>query len=402
MLLVSNKEMSKKNNFSRFSPTNNEIKGFSEPQLAIGKETFVFFYAFDPVSGLRKRKKYMLGRCKSKKEVQRRSRDMIKNITRKLESGWNPWVESSDSLTYTLFSTVADLYHDYLYKRLNDRSLREDTVISYVSYLKIFREWIESKGDVVYMFQMDHLAIAQFLDYVYIERNNSFITRNNYLGWLRSFSTYLLERGYINIDPCARFQNIKIKGYAKERTVIPDSVMLQIREYLQQHNRHFLLACYLTHYMCIRPKELSRMRVCDINIGKCTITLMGDQTKNHDSVTITMPQKVARLMIDLDIFSAHGDSYLFSDGFMPGTKQHSEKHFRDFWTKHVRKDLRFSSKYVYYSLKDTGITNMLRNGVDPISVRDQARHSSLAITNRYTPLEIKEANPLMLQYDGVL
>lgn len=394
--------MRKKNNFADFDPTHNEIKGYTLPQLVLGKRNYVFFYAFDPVSGLRKRKKYFLGRCKTKKEVLRTSKVIISNITRKLEGGWNPWIESSDALTYTLFSTVADLYHEYLYKRLNDHSLREDSVVSYISYLKIFREWVEMKGELVYMFQLDHLVISQFLDYVYIERNNSFVTRNNYLAWLRSFSTYLLERGYIHIDPCARFSNIKIKGYAKERTVIPDGVMIQIREYLQQHNRHYLLACYLTHYMCIRPKELSRMRVGDINIGKCTITLMGDQTKNHDSVTITMPQKVARLMIELDIFSAHGGCYLFSDGFKPGEKQRSEKQFRDYWTKHLKKDLDFSGRYKYYSLKDTGITNMLRNGVDPISVRDQARHSSLVITNTYTPLDIKEANPLMMSYDGVL
>lgn len=394
--------MSKKNIFSQFDPVNNEIKGYSDPQLVIGKRNYVYFYAFDPVSGMRKRKKYFLGRCKTRKEVQRVSRDMIRNITRKLEGGWNPWIEQSDTLTYTLFSKVVELYHDYLYKRLNDHSLREDTVVSYLSYLKVFREWIEKKREVIYMFQLDHLVISQFLDYTYIERNNSFITRNNYLGWLRSFTTYLLERGYINADPCARFSNIKIKGYTKERTVIPDDVMQQIRNYLEQHNRHFLLACYLTHYMCIRPKELSRMLVGDINIGSCTITLHNDQTKNHDSVTITMPQKVARLMIELDIFSAHGGCYLFSDGFRPGEKPRSEKQFRDYWLHHLRKDLKFSPKYMYYSLKDTGITNMLRSGVDPISVRDQARHSSLAITNTYTPLDIREANPMMLKYDSVL
>ena len=394
--------MGKKNIFPDFDPTHNEIRGYSDPRLVIGKETFVCFYAFDPVTGNRKRKKYMLDHCRSKSEMKRTARDMIRNLSRKLEGGWNPWIENSDSLTYTLFSTVADLYHDYLYKRLNDSSLREDTVASYVSYLNVFRTWVDEQGDVVYMFQMDHHMVSRFLDYVYIERNNSFITRNNYLAWLRSFCTYLTERGYLNQDPCARFSNIKIKGYAKERTIIPDNVMIQIREYLEKHNRHYLLACYLTHYMCIRPKELSRMRVGDINIGKCTITLHEDQTKNRDSVTITMPQKVARLMIDLDIFSAHGGCYLFSDRFRPGEKQHSEKHFRDYWHHHVRKDLKFSSKYVYYSLKDTGITNMLRSGVDPISVRDQARHSSLAITNTYTPLDIKEANPLMLKYDGVL
>jgi integrase len=383
-------------------PVHNEIKGYTDPQAAWGKENFVFFYAFDPVSGLRKRKKYMLDHCRTKREMKRTARDMIRTLSRKLEGGWNPWIENSDSMTFTLFKKVADLYHDYLYKRLDDNSLREDTVVSYLSYLKIFREWIEEQGDVVYMFQMDHLVVSRFLDYVYVERNNSFITRNNYLAWLRSFCTYLLERGYLTADPCARFKNIHIRGHVKDRTVIPDHVMAQIRDYLMEHNRHFLLACYLTHYMCIRPKELSRMHVGDINIGMCTITLMGDQTKNHDSVTITMPQKVARLMIDLDIFSAHGGCYLFSDHFRPGERQKSEKSFRDYWMKHLRKDLKFSPRFKYYSLKDTGITNMLRKGVDPISVRDQARHSSLAITNTYTPLELKAANPLMLDYDGVL
>lgn len=392
-----------KKNICHIDPVSNEIKGYTDPQMAIGgKENFVYFYAFDPVSGKRKRKKYMLDHCRTRAEMKRTARDMVKNLSRKLEGGWNPWIENSDSLCFTLFSKVADQYHDFLYKRLNDRSLREDTVLSYISYLKIFREFVGMNTDLIYMFQMDHMVVSQFLDYVYIERNNTFVTRNNYLSWLRSFCNYLLERGYLSTDPCARFHNIKIKGHTKERTVIPDEVMLQIRHYLESTNRYFLLACYLTHYMCIRPKELSRMRVGDINIGSNTITLHEDQTKNRDSVTITMPQKVARLMIELDLFSAHGGCYLFSDGFKPGEKKRSEKMFRDYWFHHVRKPLGFSSKYVYYSLKDTGITNMLRNGIDPISVRDQARHSSLAVTNTYTPLDLKAANPLMLKYDGIL
>ena len=394
--------MSKKNYFPHSDPVNQEIKGYSDPQLAIGKETFVFFYAFDPASGKRKRKKYMLGRCRNPRVLKRMATTIIKNLRRKLEAGWNPWIEQSDSLTYSLFYEVLDLYHNFLYKRLNDGSLREDTVVSYISYLKIFREWTEENTDITYMYQMDRLLVSRFMDYVYIERNNTFITRNNYLSWLRSFCTYLSERGYILSDPCAHLRNIKVKGYVKERTTIPDGTLIDIREYLKRNNQYFLLACYLTHYMCIRPKELSRMHVGDINIGQCTITLMGDQTKNHDSVTITMPQKVARLMIDLDIFSSPSHYYLFSNDFKPGEEQRSEKQFRDYWHHHVRKDLKFSSKYVYYSLKDTGITNMLRSGMDPISVRDQARHSSLAITNTYTPLDLKAANPLMLKYDGIL
>lgn len=39
----------------------------------------------------------------------------------------------------------------------------------------------------------------------------------------------------------------------KERDVIPDDVMLEIREYLMKNNKHFLLACEILHYLLFAP-----------------------------------------------------------------------------------------------------------------------------------------------------
>ena len=87
---------------------------------------------------------------------------------------------------------------------------------------------------------------------------------------------------------------------------------------------------------------------------------------------------------------------------MPGKDRKSEKQFRDFWNGHVRPDLGWPPKYKFYSLKDTGITNMLRANTDILSVRDQARHSSILITDIYTPKDIKQANKLLVRYEGEL
>jgi hypothetical protein len=38
---------------------------------------------------------------------------------------------------------------------------------------------------------------------------------------------------------------------------------------------------------------------------------------------------------------------------------------------------------------------MLRANTDVLSVRDQARHSSILITDTYTPHDIAKANPLI-------
>ena len=45
---------------------------------------------------------------------------------------------------------------------------------------------------------------------------------------------------------------------------------------------------------------------------------------------------------------------------------------------------------------------MLRANTDVLSVRDQARHSSILITDIYTPKDVKKANKLLLNYEGVL
>ncbi len=226
-------------------------------------------------------------------------------------------------------------------------------------------------------------------------------TYNNYLSWLRTFFNWLKSRRYIHDNPTDGLPPMK-KGRGKNRTVIPDSVLIEIRNFCEKNNKHFLLACCILHYMFVRPHEMSLIRLRDFRIEKRTLLLQGDQTKNRCDAVLTLPDHITQLMIDLDIFRYPGHYYLFSDGFKPGEKQRDSKQFRDYWDHHVRKALNLQVQYKFYSLKDTGITNMLRANTDPISVRDQARHSSLLITNTYTPLDIKEANPLILKYKGVL
>lgn len=80
----------------------------------------------------------------------------------------------------------------------------------------------------------------------------------------------------------------------------------------------------------------------------------------------------------------------------------SERKYRNFWNTKIVPALNFPPEYKFYSLKDSGITSMLRAGHDPLSVKEQARHSSLSITDLYTPREIKDANPILLNYKGVL
>ena len=387
-----------------FSDKNNElvkdIYQWTYPRLTIGKRNFVHFSSFDPESGKMKRKKIHLGRCKTKKELKNTSDRIIKRLVEKLSTGWNPWIDANNHLEYTLFADLCDKYREYIYKSYKSSDLREQTMTSYLSYLNIFQEW-GMKAGITYIYQFDNRKVSLFLDYVYIERNNTMQTRNNYLCWLKVFSRYLVERCYVNNDPTAGFSVIKKRGN-KQRKVVPDRMLEKIKDFLEVKNRHYLLACYLIHYCFIRPHEMSMLKIQDINLGKYTMRISGDISKNHNDAVITLPKRVIMLMLDLKLFDSPGSYYIFSDGFRPGGKKKSEKAFRDYWNRTLRPAVGLGTEHKFYSLKDTGITNMLRAKTDILSVRDQARHSNIAITDTYTPKDIADANELLINYEGVL
>ena len=393
--------MDKKNFGFNSVNCNQSGKTWTTPVYHKGKENYVDFYAFDPASGRMKRKKIMLDHIDNQRIRNSYARTLVEEITQKLIRGWNPWVEIKAGAQFTTWKDVCTLYRQYVVKLHNDSAFREETMRDYLSRLGILENWAGIKEyNVFYPYQLDEYVLSKFMDYILIERNNAPLTYNNYLSWLHSFFKWMKGRRYIHDDPTEGLEHIR-RARGKNRTVIPEKYLVDIRNYLEKKNRYFLLACYVLHYMFVRPHEMSLLRIRDFQIEKKTLVLHGDQTKNHNDVVLTLPDHIVKLMVDLKVFEFPGHYYLFGDKCMPSEDWRDSKQFRDYWNHHVRKDLSLPAEYKFYSLKDTGITNMLRSNTDPISVRDQARHSSLLITNTYTPLDIKEANPLILSYKGV-
>lgn len=381
------------------STSSMDIVGYSYPQLYIGKEWYVGFYAFDPARGTSRRKRYKINYIGSTTKKRRFASHLITKLTEKLEQGWNPWIEVENSNSYHLFSDVCANYVVYLTKMYNDRDLREKTFIDYNYRLQALIKWnLTRRVPITYIYQVNRQFLQQFLDYIYIEQNNKPRTRNNYLNWLKSFSGFLVDKFYLTTRPTEGIASLRVSSKKTDRTIIADNDLVRLYDYLNRENKHYLLACYIMHYALIRPKEMSYLRVGDFSLDRQTIFVSGRFSKNHKDAIVTLPAKVAKLMIDLQIFSTPSNYYIFGAKFRPSEKRRDEKQFREYWA-NLRNELKFPFTYKFYSLKDTGITNMLRT-CDVITVRDQARHSSILMTNIYTPQDIQSANDLLKNYQG--
>ncbi len=357
------------------------VIGYSLPKLHKGKTWFVDFLCYDPVEQKMRRKKYHLDGIKSVRERQARAAELIANITRRLREGWCVWADAETRRQYTLMANIFSVYGDYIAKLLRMGTIKKNTWRSWRSYMVVFSEWAaDDAARLMYAYQLDRAVVNDFLDYMLLDRDVSAKTRNNYRAWLYMFCEWMHGKGYLADNPVDGIK--KLAEEAKLRDALPPHELERLKSYLEERNRHFLLACMMEYYCFIRPEELATIKIGDISVKAQRVRISAEAAKNRREAAVGLNDTVIMLMLDLGVFNHGSDEYLFGTRqFTPsGTKQ-TGRIFREEFVK-VRKALGWPMSYQFYSLKDTGIRD-LANAEGIVVARDQARHTDVATTNKY-------------------
>lgn len=365
---------------------NEKFLDYRPAHLVKGKGNwYVAYSATNPETGKLVVKRVKLNYIKSARQRKEYADELIKQINGKLVRGYNPFFhENGDRLVL-----LSDAVLDFLKARKRDvdtRVIVSESFDVYKQHLRTFQAYI---NDDCFVFKIKELHVNNFLDDIYIERGLTAMTRNAYLATLRMFFAHCIRRGYIVENPARDIKNLK-KG-VKFREAIPEEVLQRIFNYLNvKGEKYYLLACYLLYSCFIRPSEICELKLSNISYKNQTIFISEKFSKNRKNQIVTMPINVARLMIDLEIYKYPSDYYIIGHDFQPSERKCTDKILRAKWLQ-VRKALQLPNKYQFYSLKDSGITKML-NVIDVAEVRDQARHSNIAITDVYTDRSKAQGN----------
>ena len=376
------------------SETLQKSGNYRPARLSCGVRWYIEYYVYHIELKKMVRKRIQLNSIEKISERRAYANNLLRKLNSELEKGWSPYIDEENAKSYQLLTKVLEDFIKLNRKKYAEGNIREATILSYVSYYNKFSEYIvEFKMEELHVFYFNKDFIVKYLDYVYNELNLSSRTRDNYLKFLRLFSNYLVERGYLKSSPAATINVLgKNKRGIKSRTVIPAKTIEIISEYLLKKNKYFLLASQILYFCMIRPKEMSYIKIGHIDLKRSIIFIPGETAKNHKNAAVTIPLSLNNFITEMGVMEYPSDFYLFSTGFKPGAEHAKEKQFSHYWERHVRKDLELPLSLKFYSLKDTGITDMIRKYNDPIIARDQARHHDLSITNIYTPFDLMQGN----------
>ena len=349
-------------------------------ELKINKAWYIEYYVKSPSTDKLVRFRNRVPQIKTKRARELYAKKMIEAINIKLYNGWSPWYENPNN-NYKLISDAFELYINKLKKEMSDGIKRPDTLRAYTSFVSNVQRYIDEKQLAIkYLVEIDFRFVSGFLDYIYYEKNNSPATYNNYLAYFKAFLEWAKAKDYIKQNAT---DNIKNKPkIQKKREPLTQEVKACIKE-LKNTDFHFFVACMLTYFCLIRRTELTKLKVTDIRLIESRIILDGSITKNRKTDSVTIPDVFLPILAQHLQYAKNSD-YLFStDNFKPGRKQLTPKKILDTWAKY-RNLYGFDSKFQFYSLKDTGIMDLLNSGIPSIKVRDQARHYDIKQTESYT------------------
>lgn len=374
------------------------IVDFIPPQVHIGTSSYVWFSQFDPLSGRLKRKKYMLDRFPEGQARDVAARRIISNIYSQVGKGWNVWTDGDVLRQSIPTKDVLERYRQYIRALKQKGVMKQKTAYDYCSRLSVLCSYMEEHAPHIKMCsQLDQAFFNDFLDYLIMDRDLSATSRNNYRTWCSTFCSWLVEKRFIQENPIQYIRQLPEKE--KLRDALPAEALTRMREYLNNHNRFFLLACMMEYYTFIRPDELRHIKVGNISIASREVLVPADVAKNNRERRVGLNSKVLHLMLDLNIFAAPSSYFLFSDDMRPGRDIIYLNAFRFHWGK-LRKAMRWPESYQFYSLKDSGIRD-LANAEGVVTARDQAGHQDIAITNKYLKRS-KEIPESTKNFDGFL
>lgn len=264
---------------------------------------------------------------------------------------------------------------------------RVDTNRTYRSICNLFNEFIQLKGwesTRVGDLQKEH-ALA-YMDHCTIDRKVGSRTWNNNLRDIRIIFNFLVDRGYLPVNP---FSGIRYKKNPKKkrRAFTRNEAQAIIRE-VAVNDRLLFYGIILQYAFMVRPSELRRLRFQNVNVQPGLVYVGEDEEKTHREKYCTIPDQF-KPFFEEKFWSDYPAHFLiFGAGWAPhpskacGEREMNRRHRQilvDLKNRSIIKDI---SGLSWYSWKDTGITDVILNvGADP--ARAQANHSTEEMTRRY-------------------
>lgn len=308
---------------------------------------------------------------------------IIKPITTKLLSlnfVGNISIESSN--VGVTFEDLINKYKTYYEDKLGRES---NTANAYNSYMNQFINYIKEKNLIkTYVNEWKKSDIEEYINSR--KRKGIKITSlNNNISFIKKMFAWAFEEDYIKKNITENIKKIKNTEYT-ERKIYSDAELRKIADYLEKNDFDFYVFTQLVFSCFLRPIEIQRLQVHNIDFENKKIVIGGEKTKNHKKRIIVIPLEMWNKTHKFweQIKHLNKDMYLFGEDFKPSKQQIAYPNTSTVKWNKIKEELNLPKECLLYGLRHTGITKLLENkNLTPNEVRLHTGHESIQMLERY-------------------
>lgn len=265
------------------------------------------------------------------------------------------------------------------------------TYLGYVSKIRVFHRWLnKARLSNLPIGQLNKQIAKSFMTSLKTDSAYSNTTFNHYKSSLAVLYDEVVEGidDLNNVNPFRLIKSLPEKNIPFKN--IPEEYLFIIRENMPEYSMQLYLSCLLIYYQFIRPTELLRILLSDINFELKQITIRDDvNRKSKKARVIYLHQDIIDLMLQLEYDKMDTNLHLLgTDGApapIPVGQNYLKLKFMAF-----RKQFDIPAEFKLYGLKHTGNRGLAISGVNPHLQMRHNGHSDLNMTQRYiNDLDVK-------------
>ena len=364
------------------------------------KNVWYVNYSFN---GKQYRKKEGLNRKKDADEKEQDAKVLLQSIINDLANGFNPedpeqYIEQLTKKTILLSGAVDNYIADIT------KHLRAKTVQSYQSKLRYLVEAFPNK-------EVRNITNKDIEKYIYnkihstepakIQMGRKTITLNHAINWTpetvknakRIFTTFFnwcIEETYVTKNPVKDVNDKKIRSevVAKDRHIpFTNEDNKTLMNYLDSNDKFTAFFCRMIYCTCLRPSEITHLKIKDINMRekKIVVPLTAmKNTKKKDVDIIDVEPNLFEVLDQLSLNDQPKDYYITSNDLtiVGEQKIRPDKPYKRL-VKALKKLNLQGKGYNLYSFKHYSNIQRLNGGWTLAEIMKANRHSSIAMTDKY-------------------
>lgn len=382
----------------------------------LSKRWYVYFSFRNPATGKLQRQKNIYGIANTYKTKEQRLSLLTayrKNLLLLLKKGFNPFEDNKELIAQrdeikkqpvakktTTKQQVATTSKKAATKQkgmpivkafkfaleLKKIEVSERTIKDYGYKATNFANWVKKEHpELKFIHQITRKTILNFLNHIQLK--NSARSRNNYRVELGSLFQVLKNNEHVTENYIPSIAVLKSKP--KRHKTFSKEMQEKIFIFLEKEDPILLLYIKFVFYNLLRPQEVSRLKVKDVDIKNKTLQF---KAKNSSFKTKIIPEILFNDLPDLSKLDP--ESYLFTPkkigGFWDAKETYRREYFTNVFRTLVKKEFGLDDQHGLYSFRHTLITKLyreIRKSKSPFAAKSELMvitgHNTITALEKY-------------------